>query len=150
MTEPIEIVELRAQRIAGVRRIVPESGLGAFLGEVYPKVFAMLSAQGATPAGPPLARYFNNDPEGFDTEAAVPFTGTFTVSGDVRVTELPGGKAAKLVHTGPYNTLSAAYKRMMAWADERKTPLGNDPWEVYVTEPKAGVDPVTELYFPLR
>jgi effector-binding domain-containing protein len=149
VSEPITVVELRPQRIASVRRTVPQADLGAFFGEVFPKVFGQLAAQGAKPAGPPLARYFNNDPAAFDTEAGVPFDGGFKPSGDVRVTELPGGKAAKTVHLGRYDTLSAEYKRIMTWADTVGTRLGGDPWEVYVKDPEVDGEAVTEVYFPI-
>ena len=62
MNEPITVVDLQPRRIASVRRTVPQRGLGAFFSEVYPKILGLLAAQRATPAGPPLARYFNNDP----------------------------------------------------------------------------------------
>jgi effector-binding domain-containing protein len=149
MSEPIAIVELRTQRIASVRRTVAQRDLGAFFDEVYPKVLGRLAAQGAKPAGPPLARYFNNDPAAFDTEAGVPFEGTFAPSSDLRVTELPGGKVAKTVHLGTYETLSAEYERIMAWADAHGLGLGNDPWEVYVKDPEIDGGAVTEVYFPL-
>jgi effector-binding domain-containing protein len=79
----------------------------------------------------------------------VPFAGTFAPSGDVRVTELPGGKAAKTVHLGSYETLSAEFQRIMAWADAHGMRLGNDPWEVYVKDPENDGGAVTEVYFPV-
>jgi len=149
VSDPITTVQLQARRIASIRRTVPQRELGTFLGDVYPKIFGLLAAQGATPAGPPLARYFNNDPKAFDTEAGIPFEGPFAPTGDVQVTELPGGAAAMTVHHGSYETLSAEYKRIMSWAEGSGTRLGDDPWEVYVKDPKTDGEAVTEVYFPL-
>ena len=149
MNEPITVVQLQPRRIASVRRTVPQRGLGTFFSEIYPKIFGLLAAQRATPAGPPLARYFNNDPKAFDTEAGIPFEGAFTPTADVQVTELPGGAAAMTVHHGSYETLSAEYKRIMSWAEGSGTRLGADPWEVYVKDPKIDGEAVTEVYFPL-
>ncbi len=149
MTEPITVVQLQPRRIASVRRTVPRRGLGTFFSEVYPTIFGLLAAQGAKPAGPPLARYFNNDPKAFDTEAGIPFEGPFTPTGNIQVTELPGGAAAMTVHRGSYQTLSAEYQRIMSWAEGSGTPLGDNPWEVYVEDPKGDREAVTEVYFPL-
>jgi effector-binding domain-containing protein len=151
LSEPIRIIELRPQKLAGVRRTFPQRELGGFFSEAYPKIMGLLGAQGARAAGRPLARYFNDDPTAFDVEAGVPFEGPFNGSGDVKVTELPGGKAAMAVHLGTYETLAAEYKRIMVWARANGTRLGDGPWEVYVNDPQtASPDQLrTEVYFPI-
>ncbi len=151
MSEPIRIVELRPQKLAGIRRTFPQSGLGPFMGEAYPKIAAAIGAQGSRPAGRPLARYFNNDPAAFDVEAGVPFEGMFSGAGDIRVTDLLGGRAAMTVHFGSYETLALEYKRIMDWAKANGTRLGEGPWEVYVNDPSNATEAElrTEVYFPL-
>jgi len=114
MSEPVELVELRRQKAVTTRRIVPDSGLGAFFGEVLPKLFAAANGQGAKPSGPWFARYYNSDRTAFDVEAGVPIDGAVKPTGDVKVVELPGGKAAKTVHIGRYDALGRAYRRIEA------------------------------------
>ena len=118
MSEPIELVELQPRRALTVRRKMPQSGLGAFFMELFPRLRTAIVAQGATPSGPPFARYYNRDPAAFDTEAGLPFTGTVTPTNGTRVTTLPGGRAAKTVHVGSYETLSQEYRRIEAWCEE--------------------------------
>ena len=152
MDAPIEIVELQPRRALTVRRKMPQSGLGAFFMELFPRLRTTIVTQGATPSGPPFARYYNSDPAAFDTEAGLPFTGTVTAADGMRVTTLPGGRAAKTLHVGSYETLSAEYRRIEAYLEEHGLRGGDGPWESYVhdsaTTPHDKVR--TEVFWPLK
>ena len=152
MDEPIVLVELQPQRALTVRRMMPQSGLGAFFMEVFPRLRKSIVAQGATPSGPPFARYYNSDPAAFDTEAGIPFTGTVTAADAARVATLPGGRAAKTLHIGPYETLSKEYRRIAEYLQEHGLRGGDGPWESYVDD--AATTPQdkmrTEVYWPLK
>ncbi len=151
MSETIELVELRPQRVVTIRRTVPRTGLGAFFMEVIPKLQAAIAAQGGKPTGPPYGRFYTGDPAAFDTEAGIPFSGPVKPSGNVGVGELPGGPAAKAVHIGPYDTLPQEYPRIEAWLTEKEKRPGVGPWESYVddaaTTPHAKLR--TEVYWPV-
>ncbi len=152
MDEPIELVELQPRRALTVRRKMPQSGLGAFFMELFPRLRTTIVTQGATPSGPPFARYYNSDPAAFDTEAGIPFTGTVTAASGMRVTTLPGGRAAKTVHIGNYETLSKEYRRIEAYLEEHGLRGAEGPWESYVDD--AATTPHdklrTEVFWPLK
>ena len=152
MDEPIVLVELQPQHALTVRRMMPQRGLGAFFMEVFPRLRKSIVAQGATPSGPPFARYYNSDPAAFDTEAGIPFTGTVTAADAARVATLPGGRAAKTVHIGSYETLSKEYRRIEAWCEEHGYRVGEGPWESYMDD--AATTPHdkirTEVFWPLK
>ena len=149
MSESIEIVELRTQRAVVMRRTVARDHLGEFFMEVYPKISAAIAAAGATPAGPPYSRYYNNDPSAFDVEAGIPFAGANPSGKDVRVIELPGGRAAKTVHVGSYETLHTEYMRIGGWAEQGGVRLAGGPWESYVDDDRPPIAAADRVYWPL-
>ena len=152
MDEPIELIELQPRRALTVRRMMPQSGLGAFFSEVFPRLRAAIVSQGGTPSGAPFARYYNSDPAAFDTEAGWPFTGTVTPTNGTRVTTLPGGRVAKTVHIGSYETLSKEYRRIEEYLQEHGLRGADGPWESYVDDPATMPhDKVrTEVFWPLK
>ncbi len=117
--------------------------LPSWLGRTFGAVARALGARGAGPAGPPFARYHRLGDDRFSVEAGFPAAAAIEAAGDVLPSELPGGRVAVTVHTGPYDQMEPAYQALSSWVTGQGGDLAGDAWEVYFSDPATQPDPAT-------
>jgi effector-binding domain-containing protein len=155
-------VDLEAQPTVAirVRQSMAELDIGALFDRNLPRVFEQLGRLGATPTGAPFARYHEFGPDQADIEMGVPVAAPLgglapladAAPEEIGTSALPGGRAAVLVHRGPYEALGEAYDRLRTWIREEGRKPGDAPWESYVDDPGAVADVAelrTEIYWPV-
>ena len=108
----VAIEEIPESRIAGIR----------FRGrydEVGTKFAALFRAAGRWAAGRPFSLYYDGEfkEEGADIEACVEVKKEIKAP-DLSCRRLPGGKAATLLHYGPYEELGRSYQRLFEYCRE--------------------------------
>ena len=147
MEHEITVVDLAEQQTAVVRgRAAPET-ISEMLGRTFDAVARTAAGQGRRIAGPPFARYRSMDESGWDIEAGFPVDVPIDADGDVEPGSLPACRAARLVHTGPYDTIGEAWGEASAWLVEHGYDTADAPWESYLDEP--GVEqPRTLILMP--
>jgi effector-binding domain-containing protein len=144
---PEEVV-LQPELVAGLWADVLADELAAHFGQAMAEVARRVPAE--LIAGPPIAIYHRDEVERFDVTLGFAVSSRPDDAG-LAVVELPGGRALRVVHRGPYPGLSAAYTELRAGIAER----GLDwtyAWERYVVGPGQVADPaefVTEVLAPL-
>ena len=136
-----------------VRR-VDATAIAAALTEMLPAVYQHIMASGAGLAGPPYARYLAASPAFLTIEAGMPLTSPQPAAPEAGVEAgvLPGGKAAVVVHTGPYDDLPATHAALDRWLAANGEEAAGPAWESYVTDPGETPDPAdwrTEVIWPL-
>jgi len=144
----VTIETLEAQPIVGIRvqTKISEIGdkIGACMGELAPFV-------GDRCSGPPLARYHTWDGEGGEMEVALPVHEAIEGSGHLQPGELPGGRAAVVMHVGPYENLNRTWQALGTWIKEQGLEGGAPPWECYMNDP--GANPpekwLTKIIWPV-
>lgn len=139
------------QPTAAIRMTRPMSQVGAAMAEAFPKIYHAVVSAGLEPAGEPLARYFDMDPEAITFECAVPVPRPFTASGEVEPSTVGGGEAAYAVHVGPYDTIGRTWEALGAWlAAQGRTPAGPF-WECYIDDPEEvdASELKTEIFVPV-
>ena len=100
-------------------------------------------------AGPPFGLYREFDPDRVVCDAGTAVEVVPPETGRVKVIELPGGRVARALHTGPYEQLAISYAELSRWIEAQGERPGPTMWEVYLTDPETEPDPdrwQTEIY----
>jgi effector-binding domain-containing protein len=144
-----------AQRIASIRSVLPQySAIGALLSEVY----RSLASQGASPAGPCLALWYDGEykEQDVDGEGCVLISPSAKLKGDDRlqISELPAVESmATLVYQGSYQYLSKAYEALLTWIESNGYCIAGTNREVYLHSGGDGRQDdetcITEIQFPV-
>jgi effector-binding domain-containing protein len=129
MSSP-EIVELPATLLASVTRRVAWADLARRVPEVLGEVWAFLKEAPVRPAGHNVCIYHRPSRDAVELEAGVQVSGEFERAGDVVCSRTPAGRAAHVVHLGPYAELGKAHDALVAYCQAHGFPPGVH-WEVY-------------------
>jgi effector-binding domain-containing protein len=148
-TQEVVIKKVPPMAVASVRDTVPVTQIGQLFGEV----FAYLDQHKASPAGPTIGIYYDEEfhEEGADVEAAVPVSGPVPSGERVKSRELPAvEEVACIIHEGNFDNLSGTYGQMMAWIEANGYRMAGPCREVYVqfTGPDAATN-ITEIQLPV-
>ena len=141
----VEITRTAARQSVAIRNVVPMQDLdiGAIFDEDATRLVTYLEQRDISPAGSPYARYWEYGPDQVDIEIGIPVDADLDDLGDLRpegiigVSELPGGPAARLLHSGSYDGLAAAYQRLEGYLTETGNRPTGAPWETYLVMPDA-------------
>ena len=147
MEHEITVVDLSEQPTAVVKgRATPES-ISDVLGRTFEAVARAAADQGRRLAGPPSARYVPLDVAGGEHEAGFPVDAPLVADREVEPSTLPACRAARLVHTGSYDTLGEAWGEASTWLEEHGYVATDAPWESYLDEPEVP-EPRTLILMP--
>ena len=153
MAYEIEIREAKAQPVLSIRITTTMAEMSSLLGALFGETFACAGSLGATPCGPPFARYHTWGGAEIELEAGVPVLQPVEGKGRVLAGELPGGRLAATWHIGPYDTIGGAYGALERWMGAQGLEPAGAPWEVYWSDPQEVPDPSqwkTEVIWPIK
>lgn len=130
-----ELVTLRPTSAAVVRERAPMNELSQFYDRAFRTVATVATDQGVEITGPPFAMYYGIPTDVVDVAAGFP-TGTPVAASDpVTGLQIPGGRAAQLLHVGAYEGLADAYGQLMEWLAAQGLRPSEVMWESYLNEP---------------
>ena len=137
-----KIETLKAQPTMTVRFKVSSEPkkISAKYAEVFGAVFTHVLSNGGQLAGAPFSRYHAVTEDELDIEAGLPVAKAIEGKGDIKVSELPGGKVVTTVHHGPYEKLGNAHNALQKWVSDKGYKATSGVWESYVTDPSKEKD----------
>jgi effector-binding domain-containing protein len=152
MFSKCEVKEQPAQFTLSIRTRTAVQNLPQVFGAGYGAIAQYLGERGEQPAGPPFAAYYNIDMADLDVELGFPVTHPVTGRGEIEAGDIPGGKVATCLYTGPYSDIEQAYTAISEWMQGHgHAPIGV-AYEQYLNDPNE-TDPAdlqTRIIFPLQ
>lgn len=137
MAGEVRIAPREATLVMSKRMPVRISEIGAAVGASFGEAYAHIAVHEVPEAGPPFIIYHGmphgDDP--FDIEICAPISRALDPHEGWRLTELPAGQFATLVHVGPYDTIGLAYDALGRWLDAHGFVMAGPPREVYLSPP---------------
>jgi effector-binding domain-containing protein len=152
MSYPSEAVEQPAQPVLSIRTRTTVQNLPHVLGKSFQDIVQLLTELGEFPAGAPFVAYYNMDMQDLDIEIGFPVSRELQGKGEIHSSEIPGGKYATCLYTGPYPEMPPAYEALNAWIQANGYEPTGLVYEHYLNSPQE-VSPQelkTLIMFPLK
>lgn len=152
MSYKCEVEEQPTQPTLSIRTRTSVQDLAQALGKAYGAIAQYLGELGEQPVGPPFAAYYNIDMQDLDVEIGFPVSRGLPGKDDIKASEIPGGKAATCLYTGPYSEIEPAYNALSQWIEDNGYEATGVTYEMYLDDP-AQTPPQelkTRILFPLK
>lgn len=156
MLYEVNVRDVPAQPILGIRAVVAPLELAGFFEDACRDMYAYLDRIGVSPAGPPMSLWHSSPDEsreGVDIQTCVPIERPAQSSGRMMAGELPAGRLAYTIHSGPYDGMWAAFDAVWAWIGRNGCEPAGPPRDIILVGAHDVVDPYqyrTEVAWPVR
>lgn len=152
MTYDCKIEERKVQHVLSIRTRTSVQDIPQVMGKIYGEIAHYLGVLGEQPAGPPFAAYYNMDMQNLDLEIGFPVLKKLPDKEDIKTSEIPSGKFATCLYTGPYSEIEPAYNELSQWIEDNEYEATGIVYEIYLDDP-AQIPPEelkTQIMFLLK
>ncbi len=129
------VIEREKQLVLSIRLKTPYQDLPKTIGESYHKIHAYMKELVVIPVGAPFVGYFNMDMDNLDVEIGFPVSKELPGKGEIKFSQIPSGKYATMIYTGPYNEMKEAYRGLSNWMEAHQVKSNYLAYEVYLNDP---------------
>jgi flavin reductase (DIM6/NTAB) family NADH-FMN oxidoreductase RutF/effector-binding domain-containing protein len=146
-----DIVERPAQSALTIRTRVSPVALASAIGESMMAIVRYAGEKGYIPIGPPFVAYHGFDGQKQDIEIGFPFKPGIEGRDTIKVSGIPGGKAATYRHVGSYEKLPDVRTALEQWLNTNGHTISGATYEIYLNDPQttAPENLETEIMYPL-
>ncbi|MGD1993309.1 MAG: GyrI-like domain-containing protein [Anaerolineae bacterium] len=151
MSYKCKVEERSAQPTLAIRTRTSVEHLPKILGQSYGAIGQYLGELGEQPVGPPFSAYYNMDMQDLDVEIGFPVARELPGRGEIQAGEIPGGRMATCLYTGPYSEMEPAYDALTRFIEENGYQPTGVAYEVYLSDPDETPSEAlqTQILFPL-
>ena len=145
-----EVVTVDAMNVLFISGDAQGSDTGQMLADAFREISAFMAENGVEMASQPMAITRGWDRQGFRFDAAIPVErNDIETSGNVRLGLSPTGRADRVVHRGPYESMPDSYGKLAAYMAVNGLREGSVSWEHYISDPgeTAAAELITHIYF---
>ena len=149
----IKLEHVKSQPTVVVRFNYAEDTVGELMSAAIIAVQEYLKRAQMLPVGPPFTRYLVWTEDQKRAESGFPVEWAVEGGDLVESSELPAGRVARMVYTGPYTGLLEAKNKVFDAIRARGLTPDGGPIEVYVTDPNEVIDESdfqTEIIWPIE
>lgn len=152
MSYQCELKEWSAQPTLAIRTRAAVQDLPRVFEEVYGAIGRYLGDLGKSLGRPPFAAYHNMEMQDLDVEIGFPVTQEVPGRGDTQPGQLPEGKVATCLNTGPHSDMEPAYTALSQWMEENGYEPTGVAYEMYLSDPQETPPDrhQTQIAFPLK
>ncbi len=139
----IQLEFFEEQQIISRRDLRTLDDVGVFTGQTIGQLYVHVVAGEATSSGAPFAIYRQpvDELDRYGVEVCLPVLPSNCGNPPYASRIVSGGTFAVLKHIGPYESLGIAYRALGTWMLERGLDPVGPPREIYLTSPRAGLQP---------
>ncbi|SET16589.1 effector-binding domain-containing protein [Natronincola peptidivorans] len=152
MNYKIELTEEAIQPVLSIRTRTTVDNLSEEIGKAYGVILQYLKEIGEEPLGVAFAAYYNMDMQDLDVEMGFPVSKPLEGKGEIKASEIPGGKQVSCMYKGPYKEMEPTYNAMMQWMKDNGHTATGAAYEFYYNSPMDVPESelLTKIVFPLK
>ncbi len=150
----VEVLEIKALDILYVSCGVSQQAgdIADVLDAAYQEISAFITENELEINGGRMAITRAWDEEGYRLDAAIPvIMKPLDLTGNVRAGQSPFGPFVRVIHRGPYESMTPSYEKLAAYMAAHGLREGSVSWEYYVSGPVQTPDEslITHIYFQI-